>query len=503
MGNTFQVNASLTYRLEPHALKNEFITKPCESQPIPRYEQIKDRLPWPIWDKHEEALRCYEKTWSLAFDHVRKAEPKSGFVSHFIDTAFNGYLFMWDSSFIVMYGKYASRIFDFQKTLDNFYARQHKDGFICRELCESEAGDQFQRDDPSSTGPNILPWAEWEYYILTGDQERLAKVFDPLMAYHHWLSLNRTWPNGAYWSTGWACGMDNQPRLPKGEDVSFSHGHMIWHDACIQMLMSDEILIKMGKVLSREDETLELQKESIRLRALINESLWDDKDAFYHDMNKDGTLNSTKSIGAYWALLADCVPSQRLERFISHLSDPKLFNRPYRIPSLSADDPAYQKDGAYWQGGIWAPTNYMVLKGLEHVGQHELAYEIACNTLDQVITVYQKTGTLWENYAPESANPGNPAKPDFVGWTGLIPIAVLFEFVLGIKPNAQDDTLIWHVRRLERHGVIRYPLKSGIADLICEARSSLDEEPHITIKADFPLTLTLIYNGKKTVIRNH
>lgn len=80
---------------------------------------------------------------------------------------------MWDSAFNVMYGKYFIEAADFQVTLDNFYARQHKDGFICRELSEEEAGDRFSRDDPGSTGPNILPWAEWEYYCTTNNKERL------------------------------------------------------------------------------------------------------------------------------------------------------------------------------------------------------------------------------------------------------------------------------------------------------------------------------------------
>ena len=48
------------------------------------------------------------------------------------------------------------------------------------------------------------------------------------------------------------------------------------------------------------------------------------------------------------------------------------------------------------------------------------ARTIALNHVDNVLQVFQKTGTVWENYAPESAAPGEPAKPDFVGWTGLL-----------------------------------------------------------------------------------
>src|SRR6185295_3293683 len=58
--------------------------------------------------------------------------------------------------------------------------------------------------------------------------------------------------------------------------------------------------------------------------------------------------------------------------------------------------------------------------------------------------------------APESAAPGTPSKPDFVGWTGLPPIAVLLEYVLGLRPDAPARRLLWDVRLTDAHGVRRY-----------------------------------------------
>ena len=50
-----------------------------------------------------------------------------------------------------------------------------------------------------------------------------------------------------------------------------------------------------------------------------------------------------------------------------------------------------------------------------------LARDIALKDLDLTWQVFQKTGTVWENYAPDAIAPGKPAKPDLVGWTGLGP----------------------------------------------------------------------------------
>ena len=501
MGKHYLVDDSLFYAHNPYVQKNPYLHTEAEDAPLPIYAEVKDKLPRPVWQGHDDALACYDKVWEIAFRNLRKPNAKAGFVSNFIDTAFNGYLFMWDSSFIVMFGRYGSQVFNFQKTLDNMYSHQHKDGFICREICESEQGEQFQRDDPASTGPNIMPWCEWEYFRLTGDRERLSRVFYPLLAYHKWLQLNRTWRDGSYWSCGLACGMDNQPRVQPGYSDHCSHGHGIWVDACIQMVISGKVLIEMGKILGHEQDTVWLVEEVEMLTALINDKLWSEQDAFYYDMWRSG-LSGVKSIGAYWSLLADIVPPERLPRLIAHLENPTEFKRPHRVPTLSADHPEYHEDGHYWKGSVWAPTNYMVLKGLERVGYHDLAHEIGCNTLENVVEVYKQTGTVWENYSPEHACPGKPAKSDFVGWTGLIPIAVLIEYVLGIKADAQNDEIVWRVNLTEQHGIERYPFGGKSVTLLCDARESIDAEPQITIKCDTPVKLRVIWRGGEKVIES-
>ncbi len=173
MFRLFLKDGNLFYEENKFVEKNTFFNQEINASPTCTYEEHKDRLPMPVWEGHDGTIACYEHVLKTAFQNFKAPDPRSGFVSPFIDTAFNGNLFMWDSAFNVMYGKYFIEAADFQVTLDNFYARQHKDGFICRELSEEEAGDRFSRDDPGSTGPNILPWAEWEYYCTTNNKERL------------------------------------------------------------------------------------------------------------------------------------------------------------------------------------------------------------------------------------------------------------------------------------------------------------------------------------------
>ena len=465
---------------------------------IPTYEEAKELLPKPFVDGHDEYRACYDKAWRIAFSNLRNPTRESGFCSPFIDTAFNGFLFMWDSAFIVMFGKYGQRAFDFHATLDNFYARQHPDGFICREICESEAGDQFFRHDPSSTGPNILPWAEWLYYENTGDAERIKKVYPPLLAYHRWLREHRTWRDGTYWTTGWGCGMDNSPRLPRGVDPEFSHGHMVWIDACAQQIMSAMILSRMaGEILGRTDDIYDLVTEAGYLNGFVNMKMWDKKTGFYYDLRNDG-LSGVKTLASYWALAAGIVLEDRLERFVSHLFREDEFFRAHAPATLSADDPDYHPGGGYWRGSVWAPTTYMVLRALDSCGMYDKARVLAKNHHSAVVKVFEDTGTFWENYAPDYIARGESGMTDFVGWSGLPPIAVYLEYVIGIRPHGKDHIIEWRVGETARHGVENYPVGTdSVIDLVCEARANEKERPKITAKtvSGVPVRVKVFWPG--------
>jgi len=503
MRKTYQPNETIGYVPESNVDKNCFINMQAENEKPPRYETAKDILPEIIWDGHPDAIACYNKAWEIAFGNIMQPVEGSGFVSNFIDTAFNGAIFMWDSSFIMLFAKYGVKAFNFQKTLDNFYARQHKDGFISRSIFEHNGGDAFTRYDPVSTGPNIMGWAEWEYYKFTGDKSRLEKVYYPLLAYHNWMKQYRTWRDGTYWSSGWGCGMDNIPRFYTGKventyDAAsmYSHGHMVWIDACFQAVLSAENLILFAKEIGDTENIQALEEEVERLNSYINDNLWDEDTGYYYDLLKNGQLNGVKSVAPYWGLLSGSVKGDRLEKMVSHLEDKTMFNRPHRVPALSADNVIYVPTGGYWRGGVWAPTTYMVLSGLQKNGYDRVAYDIALNHLENILACFKETNTLWETYQPEFVGKPGSERKDFVGWTGLVPIAVLIEFVFGIQINAAENKIIWTVNRTEKHGIDRLPFGDQTISLMCQARADDTQVPEITVKCEKDAEIEIRYSGK-------
>ena len=210
-----------TYVREPLVAENHYRTAKIEKQKPGTFEQAKKVLPAPYWEGHEKEIEMYWKAWQIGLTNVSQPLDDSGFVTPYISPAYNGNIFMWDCAFITMFCRYGKNFFPFQKTLDNFYAKQHPDGFICREI-RADGSDCFGRYDPTSTGPNILPWSEWLYFTQFGDDNRLNKVFPVLAAYYKWLKLNHTWRNGTYWSSGWGTGMDNMPRVKDEYNTIYS-----------------------------------------------------------------------------------------------------------------------------------------------------------------------------------------------------------------------------------------------------------------------------------------
>ena len=136
----------------------------------------------------------------------------------------------------------------------------------------------------------------------------------------------------------------------------------------------------------------------------------------------------------------------------------------------------------------------MVISGLWERGYRKEAMEIACNHYDNVFKVWQDTGTFWEYYAPEEVAPGFMARKDFVGWTGLPPIAVFIEYILGIKSDYSENKVEWDVHNIEAHGIERYPFgPEGVVTLKAAGRKSASDKPSITVTTNVPFDLTVMW----------
>jgi hypothetical protein len=91
--------------LFPLVTENEYRVAKPETIVPKSFEEARQILPNPIWGGHDKELEMYWKAWEIAIGNIRAPQAGSGFVSSYLDTAYNGNIFMWDSSFILMFAR--------------------------------------------------------------------------------------------------------------------------------------------------------------------------------------------------------------------------------------------------------------------------------------------------------------------------------------------------------------------------------------------------------------
>jgi hypothetical protein len=521
----FVVTLLLTPSLMAQA--NPFKSAHYTPAPLPTFERTRGKLPAPIYDEAPLFVQAYWKAWELAFRNFHEPTAENGFVSQLIDASFSQNIFLWDTCFMTMFTNYAHPLVPGIGSLDNFYAKQHDDGEISREIDRktgrdspywisasgrdlySHDGNKWQgqgfsvayigRDVPKpppvltldALNHPIAAWAELESYRITGDRQRLEKVYGPLVKYYRALDKYLRQGNGLY-ITDWA-GMDNSPR----NDDIVGGGTAV--DISAEMVMFARQLAQIAELMGKPQDASALRHDADQVSATINAKMWNPQRGFYFDLSLNGKQSSVKTVGAYWTLLAGVASDAQAQALATELRNPATFGRQHRVPTLAADERGFNPMGGYWRGSVWAPTTTMVIRGLQKYGQQALATEIAMEHLRAVSDVFAKTNTIWENYAPDSTRQGDEAKADFVGWSGLGPIMYLIEFAIGIQADAPANTIVWDIQSSRRVGVENFRFGGKLVQLVAEAATA-DGKRMVKVSSDQPLTLQVRWQGKKTTI---
>lgn len=501
-----------------------FDKKSWGGEPRPAWAEARARLPEPVFEERPSAVAAYWRGWELAVQAMQSPAPGSGLVSNYLYFVFNdpadGAIFAHDSALMTMFGRFGCRAFPAIETLDNFYARQHDTGEICREIRHRTGEDVWPNDegDPMTvrlegpwehhggdwskvrsyrwTRPSLgrvpparcrvdaftdhkFHWAEWLHYQSTGDVRRVARVTEPLArlygAYQNYLQDR----NGLY-ITDWA-GMDNSPRnlhLGYGVDLSAQMAYFARTLAAFYRLLNEDVPARR-----MEDEA---EQQAERVRRL----LWNPATGLFHDLRFDGSLAPVKTVMGFAPLLGGRPTPDQVAGLVAQLENPATFKRPVRVPSLAADEPAYVPWGEYYLGGVWPYTNALVVEGLEACGQASLAGDIARTYWRAAVDIFERTGTVWEYLAPEQAEPGRGANPqdpgknarrDFAGWGAYPVIATFLEHGLGLRAFAPRGELTWNLTSTGRCGCRRFAFGSVTTDLQVGPRGSPEQTPVLEV----------------------
>lgn len=503
-----------------------FSKKDYRDSALPDWITVSRKLPEPLIFEDVPLRDAYWKAWELAFTHFRRPPLGSPFVSNYLDPLAEGRLLLPNVVAATLFLKLAHPYVPGVRALDDFYCRQHEDGEICRDL-EPESGRDydawvnherqplFARQDqrtpdlgreapvPDLTieglAHPILAWAELESYRQSGDADRVASVWEPLLRHHRAVERQMRDSRGLY--VGDTSAMDNSPRnaqLGAGIDLS------------CQMAMSARQLADLARVVARQaddygntSQALTVRAEAGRLlteadalAATIRAHMWDEATGFFYDLQPDGHRSPVRTAAAFWSLLGGVATQEQAERLAATLRDPRAFGTEHPLPSLAADDRRFDPDGGYYRGAVWPLQVAMAARGLAQYGLREAARDVAMGHVRAVAAACDETGTIWENYAPVGRRPGKPARPDYVGPAGLGPISLLIEYGIGLRPHAPLRQLEWDIQGLEYKGVERYWFAGCTVDLLAAGRNAPEDPVEIQINTDRPFHLLVRTAGR-------
>lgn len=248
-----------------------------------------------------------------------------------------------------------------------------------------------------------------------------------------------------YWQSDVAIGVDNDPS-------TFFRPNKSSASIYLNCLMYKELLsmVYLANQLNQEAIGDEFSKDAVSLKKAIQEHCWDERDGFYYsvDINlrpvtndQDSTLGKVFIIhsgyprdydcliqrievwSGFLALWAGVATPEQAKRIVNdHYSDPKTFNSPSGVRTLSKMEKMYSvrtsANPSNWRGPIWGISNYMVFKGLVDYGYKEEAKELAIKTIALFGRDFEKSGALHEYYEPETGEP--LLNKGFQNWNYLV-----------------------------------------------------------------------------------
>ena len=472
-------------------------------------------IPQPVFDAEPGYVELYWKAWEQAYAHVKW---QKGLVQplYMDEGLWDDTIWIWDSEFMVMFCKYAPKLFPGIQTLDNFYYTMLED-----------SGSSLRIQHPDN--PPFFAWVENDYYKITGDRDHIRELLlDKKFPQRYWdlfptLSPERKlqfdhypialkYKGIGYEWNGISSGMDNTPRTRAGKG-------MLWVDAISQQALSALYISRLAKVVGDGATAREFKNKWKELRGIVNKYYWDDSDGCYYDIvpAPSGETASVADVQAspsawrttgiltpasFWPMLAEIPSKAQARRMTEFALRPDKLGGEVPWVTVSRDDPDFDaNDGLYWRGSMWLPTAYMGIKALEKYGFQEAADTTAEKALSWMLRTYcdYEPHTIWECYSPTaptpSSNHGKRVRPDFCGWSALGPISLFIENVLGFHDiDASSRTVRWDIRHDCRHGLNNLTFGDTTTDLLYDPAAST-----VTIRSNKPYCLIL--NGKSHRIR--
>lgn len=228
-------------------------------------------------------------------------------------------------------------------------------------------------------------------------------------------------------------GLDNSPRFDCAQKLDAT-------DFNAFLALECEIMAGFAKTAGRSKDVGLWKGRQKKICDLMNERLWSDRKGFYFDYNlKERRQSDIYAVSGFLPLICGAPTKEQAVKLVRHLSNPKTFGTPFRVPSIArCNSECYSKD--MWRGPSWIATNWLIVRGLERYGFKAEADKLVKETMSEIEKFYMKYGTFFEFYDDrrqvdppkllrkgknDPDSPYNQAFSDY-GWTATLYADLLF-----------------------------------------------------------------------------
>ena len=472
-------------------------------------------LPAPIFEKEPGYVDLYWKAWELAYAHI--AHDDGAVQSPFMDEGrVEGKISLWESAFTAQFTKYAPDIFPGIESLNEYYAQIHDN---------ASSSQTIEHED----NPPILAWAEWRHFLMTGDIARVKWLLEEKeypqkhFAWFHDTHVAQwdQWKKGYHWTHA-ASGMVNSPRgrhagswdkICDGDEHSWTctepsivypaGDSFTWLDAIAQQCLSARCIQLLAEAIGNEPLAAEWKETWKNYQVVIGENYYRDhleKFVDGHPMGLSDPQGARTPVG-FWTLLCEAASTERAGKMVANMvANTGFFGDAAPFPSLIPGDIDADRQGRAWRGGVYAPLVYMAIQGMQKYGYTAEAAKPARNMVEHMYRTFveYEPHTIWEAYSPTERKPATDTggvefvHPDYVGWSGVGPISLFIEYVLGFHTiDAPGRRVEWNLHWPEKHGIRRLSFGTVVTDIVYD---------NGTVTVTSNEAYTLVINGEEHAV---
>eukprot|EP00929_Paragymnodinium_shiwhaense_P112120 TRINITY_DN80375_c0_g1_i1.p1 TRINITY_DN80375_c0_g1~~TRINITY_DN80375_c0_g1_i1.p1 ORF type:complete len:1176 (+),score=130.90 TRINITY_DN80375_c0_g1_i1:88-3615(+) len=252
--------------------------------------------------------------------------------------------------------------------------------------------------EPTNAMPPAMALTLHDNYLMSGNLEGVATLFGPLERYLNY-NLNKfrlnTSLNLMRWENACQAGMDHEqtfcPTLP-GECCKADHYSI---DFTAYMIAEMQAMAKMASLLGMKDKEADWSAKARLFAVDLNKFMWDSSSGFFYDLGFDGKMKSIRSVAAFYTLLVDDMPRDRVAGLVKALLEPD-FATAVPVPIVAVSTPGFSTD--LDRGPMWLQQNWYIIKGLRKYGYDQQADEVRAKSVEVVRKYYEKWGVIFEFY---------------------------------------------------------------------------------------------------------